>query len=337
MKICICGGGNLGHVTAGYFASHENLKVSLLTTKPQQWSRYLEVIDGKGKVYKGKLEKVSSVPKDVVPEADMVLICLPGFAIHDVLYSIAPWLDKTTLVGTVVSSTGFFFEAKNVLPQNQPLFGFQRVPFISRIVNYGHVAEIKGYKESLSVAVEQTNNKEEIRATLETLFNTPVKLLDSFYEVSLSNSNPLLHTARLYTMWKYWEPGISYDRNPEFYCDWTIEAAQLLIDMDEEFQALLKKLGLKEGAIPSILQYYESTDAESLTKKLHSISAFKGISSPMITNKFGKFEPDFTSRYFTEDFPYGMKFIVETGEKYQCPMPTINKVYQWGLSKIQIN
>ncbi|MBO6253999.1 MAG: NAD/NADP octopine/nopaline dehydrogenase family protein, partial [Bacteroidaceae bacterium] len=113
--------------------------------------------------------------------------------------------------------------------------------------------------------------------------------------------------------------------------------AQLLIDMDEEFQALLKKLGLKEGAIPSILQYYESTDAESLTKKLHSISAFKGISSPMITNKFGKFEPDFTSRYFTEDFPYGMKFIVETGEKYQCPMPTINKVYQWGLSKIQIN
>lgn len=335
MKICICGGGNLGHVTAGYFASQENVQVSLLTTKPDLWSQYLEVVDGNGKTYKGKLEKISSDPKEVIPDNDIVLVCLPGFAIHNVLYSIAPWLGKNSWVGTVVSSTGFFFEAMKVLPKNQPLFGFQRVPFISRIINYGHVAELKGYKDSLSVAVEQTGDKEHIRATLEKLFNVPTKLLDSYYEVSLSNSNPLLHTSRLYTMWKDWVPGMSYDENPEFYCDWTIEAAELLIAMDEEFQALLKKIGLKEGSIPPVLQYYESTDAESLTKKLHSISAFRGISSPMITNKFGKFEPDFTSRYFTEDFPYGMKFIIETGEKYQCHMPTIDKVFQWGLSKIQ--
>ena len=312
MKICICGGGNLGHVTAGFLASQENVQVSLLTTKPECWSQYLEVIDGNGKTYRGKLERISSDPKQVIPESDIVLVCLPGFAIHEVLYSIVPCLDVNTWVGTVVSSTGFFFEAMKLLPQNQPLFGFQRVPFISRIVNYGHVAELKGYKDSLSVAVEQTWDKEHIRATLEKLFNTPTKLLDSYYEVSLSNSNPLLHTSRLYTMWKDWVPEMSYDENPEFYCEWTIEAAKLLIAMDEEFQALLKKIGLKEGAIPSVLQYYESTDAESLTKKLHSISAFKGICSPMITNKFGKFEPDFTCRYFTEDFPYGMKFIVET-------------------------
>lgn len=334
MKICICGGGNLGHVTAGYFAAQEDLKVSLLTTKPELWSRYLEVVDGKGKTYKGKLDKISSEPQEVIQGADIVLVCLPGFAIHDVLCSIAPWLSIKTWVGTVVSSTGFFFEAMKVLPQKQPLFGFQRVPFISRIINYGHLAELKGYKQSLSVAVEQIENKEIVRATIERLFNTPTKLLDSYYEVSLSNSNPLLHTARLYTMWKEWEPGIDYDKNPEFYCDWTIEAAELLIAMDEEFQALLKKIGLKEGAIPPVLQYYESTDAESLTKKLHSIPAFKGILSPMLVNKFGKFEPDFTSRYFTEDFPYGMRFIVEVAHKYSVNLSKIEEVYCWGLNKI---
>lgn len=333
MKICICGGGNLGHVTAGFFAAQEDLQVSLLTTKPELWSQHLEVVDGNGKTYKGKLEKISSNPKEVIPGTDIILICLPGFAIHTVLYSIAPWLGKKSWVGTVVSSTGFFFEAMKVLPQTQPLFGFQRVPFISRIINYGHVAELKGYKDSLSVAVEQTEDKEHIRATLEKLFNTPTKLLDSYYEVSLSNSNPLLHTSRLYTMWKDWVPGMSYDENPEFYCDWTVEAAELLIKMDEEFQALLKKIGLKEGAIPPVLQYYECTDAESLTRKLNSIPAFKGILSPMIVNRYGKYEPDFSSRYFTEDFPYGMRYIVETGDLAGVEMPTINEVYKWGMSK----
>lgn len=334
MKICICGGGNLGHVTAGFFAAQEDLQVTLLTTKPERWSQYLEVVDVNGKTYKGKLEKISSEPKEVIPGADIVLVCLPGFAIHDELCSIVPYLDNKTWVGTVVSSTGFFFEAMEVLPKTQPLFGFQRVPFISRIINYGHVAELKGYKESLSVAVEQTYNKEEVRTTLEKLFKTPTKLLDSYYEVSLSNSNPLLHTARLYTMWKDWKPGMSYDRNPEFYCDWTIEAAELLIAMDEEFQALLKKIGLKEGAIPPVLKYYKSTEAESLTRKLHSIPAFKGILSPMIVNKFGKFEPDFSSRYFIEDFPYGMRFIVETAKAYNVNTPNIDKVYEWGISRI---
>lgn len=334
MKICICGGGNLGHVTAGFFAAQKDLQVSLLTTKPERWSQYLEVVDVNGKTYKGKLEKISSEPKDVIPEADIILVCLPGFAIHDVLCNIAPNLNNKTWVGTVVSSTGFFFEAMKVLPKNQPLFGFQRVPFISRVINYGRVAELKGYKETLSVAVEQTDKREEVRATLEKLFMTPTKLLDSYYEVSLSNSNPLLHTARLYTMWKDWQPGMDYDENPEFYCDWTIEAAQLLIDMDEEFQELLRKIGLKEGSIPSVLKYYESSDAVSLADKLHSIPAFKGISSPMIVNQFGKYEPDFSSRYFTEDFPYGMRFIVETAKAYNVNTPNIDKVYKWGISRI---
>lgn len=335
MKICICGGGNLGHVTAGFFAAQEDLQVSLLTTKPELWSQHLEVVDVNGKTFKGKLERLSSEPKDVIPGADIVLVCLPGFAIHDELCSIAPYLDNQTWVGTVVSSTGFFFEAMKVLPQNQPLFGFQRVPFISRIINYGHVAELKGYKESLSVAVEQTEDKEHIREVLEMLFKTPTKLLDSYYEVSLSNSNPLLHTSRLYSMWKDWKPGMSYDENPEFYCGWTIEAAELLISMDEEFQTLLRRIGLKERSIPPILQYYECKDAVSLTNKLHSIPAFKGILSPMVVDQFGRYKPDFTSRYFTEDFPYGMRFIIEIGKEFNHYMPIINKVYRWGVTVIK--
>lgn len=335
MNITICGGGNLGHVTAGFLAVQEGLTISLMTTRPDQWTHYVEVVDLNGNVFRGKIDTISAHAEDVIPNADIVLICLPGFAIHDVLTNIASYLKPQTWVGTVVSSTGFFFEALKVFPNTQPLFGFQRVPFISRIINYGHVAELKGYKESLSVAVEQIENKEIVRATLEKLFKTPTHLLDSYYEVSLSNSNPLLHTARLYTMWKDWIPGMSYDINPEFYSDWTVEAAELLIAMDEEFQSFLKKIGLKEGAIPPVLQYYECTDAISLTRKLHSIPAFKGILLPMTVNRFGKYEPDFSNRYFTEDFPYGMRYIVEVAIMNGVNLNLIERVYNWGITKLK--
>ena len=55
----------------------------------------------------------------------------------------------------------------------------------------------------------------------------------------------------------------------------------------------------------------------------------------MKADKFGKYVPDFTSRYFTEDFPYGMRFIVEVAEKNQIEVPIIQRVYNWGMKMIR--
>jgi len=335
MNIAICGGGNLGHVCIGVLGADSRNKVSLLTSRPTQWGQKITVSDVDGKTYEGCVSKCSDQASQIVNDADLVLLCLPGYAIHEVLRNIAPFLPKKCIVGAVVSSTGFFFEAFKILPPDQPLFGFQRVPFISRTTQYGHSAELKGYKPLLRIAVEQADNREAIRQTVEHLFATPTELLSSYYEVSLSNSNPLLHTSRLYTMWKDWQPGITYERNPYFYAEWTEQAASLYIDMDVEFQKLLRTIGLKDGSIPSVLDYYDSTDAKSLTQKISTIPAFQGILSPMTQNANGRFLPDFHSRYFTEDFPYGMRFIVETAEKYHQPTPLIREVYSWGIEKIE--
>ena len=331
MKICICGGGNLGHVCAGFLANRGH-QVSILTTKPECWHSELKIVTP-DKDFTGKLALVTSKPKEAIPQAEMVLVCLPGFAIRDELFCIKPYLSKDCIVGSVVSSTGFFFEAFSTLPADIPLFGFQRVPFISRIIEYGKEAELKGYKETLHVDIEHATDKDSIRKELEILFEKPVSLAESYYEVSLSNSNPLLHPSRLYTMWKDWQPGIVYQRNPQFYAEWTMEASVLLIQMDNEFQQLLKTLGIKPGCIPTILDYYESTDAVSLTQKLHDIKAFQGILSPMNAVE-GGWIPDFASRYFTEDFPYGMRFIVETAHEQNVEIPTIEEVYQWGLRPV---
>lgn len=329
LNICICGGGNLGHVMAGYLASQGLHCVNVLTGHPEKWSDSLKINVknlSTAEPLNGKLNIVTSDAVQVIPDADMVFICLPGPHIKPMLERIRPYLKKNTIVGSIVSNTGFFFHAHEVIP-TQTVFGFQRVPFISRVVEYGKEADLLGSKKSLSLCVENGNGNA-IRMTIEHLLHTPVKLLGNFYEVSLSNSNPLLHPARLYTMWKDWTPLVQYERIPPFYAEWDDDASQLLIDMDNELQELLKHLPVDPLSVPSILDYYESTDASSLSCKIRSIPAFKSIMSPMKKTENG-FIPDLDSRYFTEDFECGTFYIRDTARLNGIETPAIDMVCEW--------
>lgn len=333
MKICICGGGNLGHVVAGFVAAQGKHEVCLLTRQPERWSTQLTIEAPEGKTYTGHLSGIYSDAQQAVSDAQIILLCLPGYGIRDTLLQIKDYLRPDAAVGTVVSSTGFFFQAMDILPASQTLFGFQRVPFISRVIDYGHRARLMGYKESLELAIERSAQPGILRDVLSDMLRTPIHLLGSHYEVSLSNSNPLLHPSRLYSLWKDWHPGIIYDRIPMFYEEWTEEAAELYINMDRELQALLEQLPVSKGSIATVLAYYESTDAPSLARKLRSIEAFKGIASPMKQVE-GGFVPDFHSRYFTEDFPYGLAFVHRLTHEKGIPSPTIDKIYEWGMKMI---
>ena len=333
LQVCICGGGNLGHVVAGVLAARGDCEVSLLTRHPERWQQQLTISTPEEAVLKGTISHISANPSEVVANADIVLLCLPGFSIREELLHISPFLQSSTAVGTIVSSTGFFFEALELLPPTTPLFGFQRVPFIARTTEYGHSAALLGYKPMLHIAIEQSTNKELLRRTIEQLFSTPTVLLGNHYEVSLTNSNPILHPSRLYSMWKDWHEGIIYPTQSLFYEEWTNEASELLIAMDCEFFLLLHLLPVSKNSIPTLLEYYESADAPSLTHKLRSIQAFKGILSPMKKVEEG-FIPDFQSRYFTEDFPYGLRIIQQQARKHHIETPVIDKVLNWGLQKL---
>lgn len=334
-RVCICGGGSLGHVVAGWLSGKGKAQVSVLTGRPERWSGSVEVLLPEGETITGALSTVSASPAEVIPQSDVVLFCYPGFMIASELERIKPYLRKDTYVGSVFSSTGFFFEALKILDRQQPLWGFQRVPFISRVAEYGSSAKLLGYKPCYHIAVENVAEGEK-RAFADLVadwFERPVYLLGNYYEASLTNSNPILHTSRLYTMFGGENEGKIYPRMINFYEEWTIEAADMLIRMDEEFFRVLATLPVSEGYLPTILDYYESYDAESLAHKLSSIAGFKGITSPMKQTAEG-WVPDFASRYFTEDFPYGLKYIWQLAKEQGVPTPNIDMVYEWGTSKI---
>ena len=75
MNICVCGGGNLAHAIAGELPHNDkNNKISILTRKPEKWSKVLEVQHDHKFAYNSELvdvtndytilEKTRSYPRD---------------------------------------------------------------------------------------------------------------------------------------------------------------------------------------------------------------------------------------------------------------------------------
>lgn len=334
LSVCICGGGNLAHVTGGYLASMQEYDVRLLTRHPERWlpDLTLTVTDCNGKTFHSRFSVITSDPQTAVQGADMILLCLPGFAIASALESIKPFIGPKTLVGSIVSSTGFFLMAKKIVPSQTGLFGFQRVPFIARTQEYGRSANLLGYKPSLAFATMNIENPSNLEAMLSRMFSVPVHWLDSHLKVTLTNSNPLLHPSRLYGMFN---KRTEFDSKILFYEDWDNLSSETLIACDNEFGLLLSKLGVSRDDIPSLLTYYESSDADSLTRKIRSIQAFKGLYAPMVELPDGHFKPDFGNRYFSEDIPFGILIIKGYCSKYGIATPTIDKVIYWAQAGMQ--
>lgn len=324
--ICVCGGGSLGHTIAAS-ASSRGYQINLLTGHPQNWARELVVTDCHGQTIRGTLHRVSGKAEEVIPSSDIILLCVPGYQIEPILRQIAPFVSPRQEIGSVISSSGFFWMAYHLLGKDKRLFGFQRVPFISRVTHYGHAADLKGYKSILKIGGNMRSDLQGLATLFSDALMTPTVPLSHYLEAALTNSNPILHPSRIYGMLSPL-PTTLYDREFLFYEDWDDFSSRVLIQCDEEFQALLQRLPIRQEEIPPLLTYYESTDATSLTHKIRSITAFKGIKM-CLKPENGHYVIDFTNRYFTEDIPYGLLIIKSLARLLQQETPTIDQVIRW--------
>lgn len=327
-SVAICGGGAIGHIVSGVLGASGDISVNILSSSASQWQDTVTVTDCAGKVFNGKIAKVSSDAGEIIPGCDIVFLCVPGYLIEAVLQKIKPHLSSGSMVGACVASSGFFFIAEKVLGDKFPLFGFQRVPYIARVCEYGRTANLLGYKKELWLGHRYCENPEKLVLFWQSCLKTSVKLLPSFYDAALSNSNPILHPSRLFGMWHNWQDGIVYPSQTLFYEEWDDFSSEILIACDEDFFNVIRHYPCTPGAIPRLLDYYESKSPADLSRKLRSISAFKGITAPMKMLD-GGFIPDITNRYFTEDIPYGMQIIKDLAVRASQETPGIDVILQW--------
>ena len=329
-KIVVCGGGNIAHSLAAVISLHR--PVTILTRRPEGWSSRLSIAQS-GNRLSSRFDIAATSDVAVVQGADILFIALPQFAFEETLDRIVPWLGAgTTVVFVPAPAKAAEYEAE-LAARGCTVVGMQRVPFIARTVEYGREVSISAPRRNHRIAVSNDGAKQGLARFLPKLFNGDVAFLSSFRIFAFSNSNPLLHPARLVELLRGGDAG-TYSACPYFYAEWTDASSDLYVNADREMFACLRVIDPRSAATDyeSVLEHYGVGSCTALTEKIRNIQSFKSIKAPWKQADGGRWTPDFTSRDFTEDIPFGTKVIQDYARKAGIETPTIDYLIENCLS-----
>ena len=108
----ICGGGNLAHLAVAFFGFRHEIRINILTTRPQDFKTMCIAAHTEDTAWKrrgevaGKINKVSDKPSEVVPGSQIVLLCVPYFKMFELAGRIFPFCDKHTAIGSLYGVGG---------------------------------------------------------------------------------------------------------------------------------------------------------------------------------------------------------------------------------------
>ena len=334
MKIGIIGGGNLGSVLAVKFSQSNNVIVyTNLLDKIELYKSDMKVYsEDKGVYYIGKNIKYTTCLRTLADNSDYIFITFPAFLFKELSKELLPFLSKNHHLIFVPGSGGAELYFRDALKKGATITGLQRVHSVARIIEFGKLVKESGIKSKIRIASIPSFFNDEASIVLKELYGLEVEQLDNYLNVSFVNSNPILHTSRLYSIFKDYPQKKEYNKLPLFYEEWSDDSSILLMKMDDELFDIineLEKYGLPVKDISRIAYYYDSSTHTQLTNKLISIPAFKGIETPSVKNKNGTLSPDLNSRYFTADFPYGLDILLAYGEFLKLNLPNMQKVSNW--------
>ncbi len=328
MKVTVVGGGNVGTQLAVHSAS-KGYTTIIYTPKANKFDKRLRIINEEGQLFlEGDVIATDDLNK-AFSDADVVFITLPAPLINDMAKKMKPYLKKNVYIGIAPGTGGGECAFKDIIDKGAVVFGLQRVPSVARLIEYGKTVKASGYRSELYLAAIPNMYTQSCCDIVSEMLNMPCRPLPNYLNVTLTPSNPILHTTRLKSIfWDYTE-GKFYDKVPLFYEEWSEEASEDLIKCDEEVQNICNALvdfDLKN--VKSLKLHYESNTVSEMTQKLCSIKSLKGIKTPSV--KVGeKYLPDFSSRYFTADFPYGLEIIVQIAKFADVNVPNCERVLQW--------
>ena len=340
--VAVIGGGNIGTQFACVCAS-KGYKVNVFSSKPELYDGLLEVVNEFGDVTVGKINKVSADIGEAVHGCQIIIITHPAFRLKEVANQLLPYINSDMKICVIPGTGGAEFAFRDCMKAGATLFGLQRVPAVARLEQYGKRVRCEGLRTELFLASIPNEQSKELADFMSFLWDIPCNALPNYLSVTLTPSNPILHTTRLRTQFADYKEGIVYKRNPLFYGEWSDSSSKLLIACDNELQDMLRimdKLDLHD--VRSLKVHYESDTVDAMTKKLCSIKSLHNLTSPM-KQVDGGWIPDFQSRYFTADFPYGLAIIEELAEVLGYTAQNIKDTMDWyrevtgDISRLDLN
>ncbi|WP_272539878.1 MULTISPECIES: NAD/NADP octopine/nopaline dehydrogenase family protein [unclassified Providencia] len=316
-NILIIGGGNVGHSLA--YSLSDKANVNLLVRDKTKWDTKLKFGPNESQSF-----NVLTWNEKIEDSPSIIFLTLPLQYRKDALNKLSQLNIHHSTIVAIPGYGNFEDLISSITGYEKFNYGsLQRVPYICRIKEYGKEIEITGYKDKLFLYLK--DKKDDLLETFSYLFNTPTYYLESHLQNTLSNSNPLLHTSRLYSIFNN---DLKKREKILFYEEWGDESSHLLINMDNELKKIYKANGI-ENLHTDILSHYGVSSAIELTNKIKNINAFKKIETPMIEDGKGHYTADLQSRYFTEDFGIGLKCIDDIAIKSGLKLNFIPMVLDW--------
>ncbi len=333
--IGIVGGGNIGTELAGEL-THRGFSVALYSKDISCFlSGKIKVIDNdRNEEYVEKIDVITSSLKEVVDNSDIIIVTYPsnamGYIKDELISCLKKYKNKKVIFLPGIGGVEYIF--KELVDNGSILIGLQRVPAVYRIKEKGKIAEISGRrKEGLFAASIPQIDKDELENLITDIFGLNCQAVPNYLSITLTPSNPILHTSRLFSLFNKNDKDFAYDKNPLFYGEWDENSAEVLISCDSELGKIKEVLSKKIDVsfVESLLDHYESSDKKSLANKISSIKSLHNLTSPMLQTEDNKFLVDWSSRYFKADFPNGLVILKAIGMICNVLTPVMDKVIMW--------
>lgn len=329
MKVTIIGAGNVGTQFAVHCAEKGH-EVILYGSKPEKINRELTIINENDEViHRGRIEKATNDATEAFSDAELVFVVMPATLMKSNAARIEPFARSGMKICIVPGTGGGECAFRGCIEKGATVFGIQRVPSVARLVEYGKIVRAVGYRSEMFVAALPNRETVKCCGIIESIFNIKTSPLPNYLNITLTPSNPILHTTRLKNLYNDYHEGVVYEKVPLFYEDWNNKTSELLLACDDEVQKLCKELKQFDlSYVKSLRIHYESPTAEEMTKKISSIAGFKGLTSPTVKAD-GGYIPDFNSRYFTADFSYGLAILMQIAEFAGIDAPNMRDTLDW--------
>lgn len=335
--VCIIGAGNVGHYLMAFLGSDKDLTVNVFTPRPEGFGDRVESLNVQtGEVTVGRLGRVSADPADVIPSADMILFAVPSNVYQQDLELIWPFVDEGTVLGFIPGTGGVEFLAYRFIKEKHcAVFGTQRVPSGTKVAERGKRVNALEKRRDIRVASIPARINADICSFIGSTLGIKTVDLTDYLAVTFTPSNPILHTCRLYGLFHDYQEGDSWSRILSFYKEWSLLSSEMLLGCNAELQTCCRLLDAFDlSQVASLTEHYEiwtapgETDVERMTNKIRSLLYMKD-NAPMCANAEGRYVPDFSTRYFTEDFPFGLAILRDFCDACGVEAPYMDRVLSW--------
>lgn len=330
MNVVIIGGGNIGMCLLGDISRNPSYDVTICASRPDDFIAPIEVDDDENGIsYKSGMFCATNDVEPAVSKADVILCTLPAFLRKDFISRVENIVKPGAYLGFVPAYGGAEYCCGRLLERGVVVFGLQKVPYIARTKARGRVAGVLSRKKTLLVGGLPRSMTKECSSLLEQMLNVKCEPLPNYLSAALLPGNPLLHTCGSYVYLRDYVPGTTYGHQIFYWREWTDECSRMLFRMSAEMKSVCSSLPLDLSEVKGIPEYYEVSTPEEFTCKVHGIPSFHNLTLPMIQLSDNSYIPNLKSRFFTEDFPFGVAMLKGLAKLTGTATPTIDILLDW--------